>query len=121
MGRAAKKEESVAEVREERTIDKAATAESAEPVAKAQKDKVKALEPRMYVGPTISGIGIQNRVYTEMPEDAKERAKEMPEINQLFIPVKNYPVANQMLREKKGYIYSAFCKVGVLRNGGNEA
>lgn len=121
MGRAAKKEENVAEVREERSIDRAAATGSAELIGKAQKDKVKALGPRMYVGPTISGIGIQNRVYTEIPQDAKEKAKEMPEISQLFIPVKNYPVANQMLREKKGYIYSAFCKVGALRNGGNEA
>ena len=27
-------------------------------------------EPVMYVGPTVNGIGIQNRVYTEIPESA---------------------------------------------------
>ncbi len=87
--------------------------------AKTNAGKAKTLEPKMYVGPTVSGIGIQNRVYTEIPKEAKEKAKEIPEINHLFIPVKNYPVANKMLREKKGYIYSAFCKVSALRNGGN--
>ncbi len=90
-------------------------------IAKTNAEKVKALQPKMYVGPTVSGIGIQNRVYTEIPEEAKEKAKEIQEINHLFIPVKNYPVANKMLREKKGYIYSAFCKVSALRNGGGES
>lgn len=118
MGRTAKKDENTADVQEGKAEG---TASAAERVEKAQSGKIKTSEPRMYVGPTVSGIGIQNRVYTEIPKDAKERAKEMPEINQLFIPVKNYPVANQMLREKKGYIYSAFCKVGALRNGGIEA
>lgn len=107
MGKVTKKEENAAVVQEEKKAENTATAKTA--------------EQRMYVGPTVSGIGIQNRVYTEMPEDAKEKAKEIPEINHLFIPVKNYPVANKMLREKKGYIYSAFCKVGTLRSGGNES
>lgn len=89
--------------------------------AKVKKVKSANPEPRMYVGPTVSGIGIQNRVYTEMPRDAEEKAKEVPEIAQLFIPVKKYPIANKMLREKRGYIYSAFCKVGALRYGGNES
>lgn len=39
---------------------------------------------------------------------------------QLFIPVEQYPIANKMLREKKGYIYSAFRKVAGIRIGGNE-
>ena len=62
-------------------------------------------ENLMYVGPTISGIGIQNRVYTEIPEAAKEACKDV-----LFIPVIKYPIAEKMLRERKGYIFSAFRK-----------
>jgi hypothetical protein len=100
-----------------------AVTEVSNTAAKGMVQKVKRVkkEPsgtRMYVGPTISGIGIQNRVYTEIPADAEDKAEQMPEIRHLFIPVKEYPIANQMLREKKGYIYSAFCKVGTLRNGG---
>lgn len=121
MGKTTKKEETAAAVQEERTAGKEAAVESAKPAGKTQAKKPKAKGPWMYVGPSVSGIGIQNRVYTEMPEDAKEKAKEAPEINLLFIPVAGYPAANKMLREKKGYIYSAFCKVGALKNGGNEA
>lgn len=72
----------------------------------------------MYVGPTIAGIGIQNRVYTEIPIKAQEKAKKMPEIRLLFLPVKDYPMANRMLRESTGYIYDAYRKVEGMREGG---
>lgn len=75
----------------------------------------------MYVGPTVPGIGIQNRVYTEIPAEAAGRAKEVPEVRLLFIPVKDYPMANKMLREKTGYIYDAYCKAASLRRGGGKA
>lgn len=65
-------------------------------------------EPLMYVGPTVPGIGIQNRVYTEIPEDLDEAMKRLPQLRNLFIPVLKYPMADRMLREQKGYIYSAF-------------
>lgn len=77
--------------------------------------------PWMYVGPTVPGIGIQNRVYTEIPADAAGWAKEVPEVGLLFIPVKDYPIANRMLREGTGYIYDAYCKVAQIRKGGDGA
>lgn len=77
--------------------------------------------PWMYVGPTVPSIGIQNRVYTEIPEGAQERAERMPEIGHLFIPVKEYPMANRMLREGAGYIHDAYCKVAQIRRGGDGA
>lgn len=77
--------------------------------------------PWMYVGPTVPGIGIQNRVYTEIPADAAGRAREVPEIGLLFIPVKDYPLANRMLREGAGYIHDAYCKAAQLRRGGDGA
>lgn len=64
----------------------------------------------MYVGPTVPGIGIQNRVYMEIPADAKDIIKKEPQIGNLFIHIRDYPVANRMIREKKGYIYSAFLR-----------
>lgn len=75
--------------------------------------------PWMYVGPTLPGVGIQNRVYTQISEEAQNRAEETPEIHLLFIPVKDYPMANRMLREKFGYIYNAYCKAEETRKGGN--
>lgn len=85
-----------------------AAAESAGVTEKAQ--PVTENERVMYVGPTVPGIGIQNRVYTETPSDAKEVIRENPQIGNLFIKIRDYPIANKMLREKKGYIYSAFLR-----------
>lgn len=68
----------------------------------------KAPETLMYVGPTKPGIGIQNRVYTEIPVGAQEAIKQHPIIRNLFIPISRYPEAGKQLREQKGNIYSAF-------------
>lgn len=84
------------------------------------KPKAAARGPVMYVGPTVPGIGIQNQVFTEIPAGALEAAKAEPEIGNLFIPVRNYPEANAMLREKRGYIYSAFNKALNLKTGGKK-
>lgn len=85
---------------------------------KATVRKTKATEPLMYVGPTINGIGIQNRVYSEMPGRTQEVLERVPELKNLFIPIREYPKACKMLRERKGYIYSAFTKALTLKNGG---
>lgn len=69
----------------------------------------------IYVGPTAPGIGIQNCVYTKIPESAREAIKETPEIGNLFIPVTGYPQANRMLREGRGYIYNAFLKAEEIK------
>lgn len=67
-------------------------------------------EKLMYVGPTIPGIAIQNVVYTEIPKTAAEVCEEVPEMRNLFIPILKYPAAEQMLRTRNGYIYSAYKK-----------
>ena len=69
----------------------------------------------MYVGPTLQGIAIQNRVYTEIPEGAAEAIAKDPELGNLFIPIREYPKANKMLREKSGYIFSAYAKALKLK------
>lgn len=74
------------------------------------KTSVKEQERIMYVGPTVPGIGINNAVYTEIPADAKEVIKKVPEIGNLFMPIMQYSEANVMLREKRGYIYNAYQK-----------
>lgn len=79
------------------------------------KTSVKEQERIMYVGPTVTNIGIQNCVYTEIPADAKEVIKEYPEISNLFIRIKNYPEANRMIREGHGYIYNAFIKAREIK------
>lgn len=98
--------------------DKAAVAD---PDPKRKRKGTGLKGPWMYVGPTVPGIGIQNRVYTEIPADAAGRVREVPEIRLLFIPVKDYPLANRMLREGAGYIHDAYCKAAQLRRGGDGA
>ena len=74
----------------------------------AKKDQKVAAGPLMYVGPTVTGLAIQNRVYSEIPKEAEEAFTTNPELRNLFIPVREYPKANRMLRSGTGYIYSAF-------------
>jgi len=75
----------------------------------------RAERPRMYVGPTIPTLAIQNRVYTDIPETAKVFIAKDPEIGNLFIEVAEYPKANKMLRDRTGYIFSAYQKALQLR------
>lgn len=84
---------------------------------KAAKKRAEKKEPLMYVGPTVPDIGIQNRVYTKIPDSAEKLSERIPEIRLLFIPVKHYPIANRMLREGGGYIYSAYLKAAEMRKG----
>lgn len=98
--------------------DKAAVAD---PDPKRKRKGTGLKGPWMYVGPTVPGIGIQNRVYTEIPADAAGRVREVPEIRLLFIPVKDYPLANRMLREGAGYIYDAYRRAVQIRRGGDGA
>lgn len=93
-----------------------AAATTEKPKAAARKSVEK--EPVMYVGPTVNGIGIQNRVYTEIPGNVQELFQKAPELKNLFIPVREYPAACRMLRERKGYIYSAFMRALDFKNGG---
>ena len=83
-------------------------------MAAKRKPKNKA-EPMMYVGPTVQGIAIQNRVYTEIPQGAAEAIEKDPELRNLFVPILEYPKANRMIRERSGYICSAYIKALKLK------
>ena len=77
----------------------------AEPTVKRRKEED---GRRMYVGPTIPGVAIQNVVYTQVPEAAVEAKKECPEIANLFIPIEKYGTAEEMIRKRNGYIFNAY-------------
>ena len=72
----------------------------------------------MYVGPTVIGFGVQNRVYDRIPEEFRGRLEKTPELRNLFIPIEEYPNACRMLREKKGYIFNAYETALKIKNGG---
>ena len=67
-----------------------------------------AAEPLMYVGPTIRGVAIQNRVYTEIPEPAKAAITECPLLVNLFVQIQKYPIAERQISEGRGSLYVAF-------------
>lgn len=70
----------------------------------------------MYVGPTVPGIGIQNRVYTGIPQEVVDLMdKGNRVIGDLFIQIRDYPAANRMLREQKGYLYNAYLAAEKIR------
>ena len=62
----------------------------------------------MYVGPTIPNFAIQNAMYTDIPEEAKQRFAENPVLRNLFIQIKDWPKANEMIRTQSGYIWTAW-------------
>lgn len=87
------------------------TGEQKQPV-----EEKKEPERYMYVGPTVPGIGIQNRVYTGIPQevvDLMDNGNRV--IGDLFIQIRDYPAANRMLREQKGYLYNAYLAAEKIR------
>ena len=70
-----------------------------------------------------SGIAITGTVYTTIPEAAKAAKADSPMILNLFIPIKEYGEAERMIREKIGYVYSAYAeaqKFKLERGGKNK-
>lgn len=95
--------------------------EEAKTPAKKKQPAAKAPETVLYVGPTINGIAITGTVYSSIPEAAKAAREKAPMILNLFIPTREYGTAEQMIREKRGYIYSAYTEALKLKKekGGN--
>ncbi len=85
-------------------------------VQKGPVDGGKAPARYMYVGPTVPGIGIQNRVYTGIPQEVKHIVDGgNPVIGDLFIQIRDYPKAERMIREQKGYLYNAYLAAQEIR------
>lgn len=92
--------------------------EQKEPVEEKKEPSGDQDEPKryMYVGPTVPGIGIQNRVYTGIPQEVVDLTNNgYPVIGDLFIQIRDYPAANRMIREKKGYLYNAYLAAEKIR------
>ena len=81
------------------------TKQAEKTAAQVQQDK-----SVLYVGPTINGIAITGPVYSDIPDAAKEAKADVPMILNLFIPIREYGEAERMIREKRGYVYSAYAE-----------
>ena len=95
--------------------------ETKAPAKKKQPVASKEPETVLYVGPTISGIAITGTVYTSIPDAAKAAREKAPMFLNLFIPIREYGAAERMIREKKGYVYSAYAEALKFKEerGGN--
>ena len=69
----------------------------------------------IYVGPTVANFAVQNAVYTDIPSEARERFPESPLLRNLFIPITDWPKANEMIRTQSGYIWTAWQAAVSLR------
>ena len=56
---------------------------------------------KIYVGPTIPGVAIQNRVYSETPAGLSEAFEKVPEMQNLMIPISEYAEAERMIDNRK--------------------
>ena len=81
---------------------------------KVEDKKVGGMSNKMYIGPTLPGFAIQNRVYTTPPVNSPILT-DHPELINLFIDITDYPKANRMLKERSGNIYSAYETALTLR------
>lgn len=94
------------------------TEEQKQPTEEQKQSAEEKKEPKryMYIGPTVPGIGIQNRVYTGIPQEVVALMNDgHPVIGDLFIQIRDYPAANRMIREKKGYLYNAYLAAEKIR------
>lgn len=76
------------------------------------------VSPLMYVGPTVAAIGTQNCVYSEVPPLAKQAIEKAPILGRLFIPIRQYPLAERQITRQSGAIWDAYKKAYELAKGG---
>ena len=82
-----------------------------EPKEKAEATKQKT-KPVMYVGPTMAKYAlIQNTIYSELPESAKELFEKSAITKMLLIDVEKYPEAEKSIRERTGIYWQAFNEI----------
>lgn len=71
-------------------------------------DETKTIEQVIYVGPTIKNVVKQHTVYTNgLPAILEEKAKELPAIKKLVVPVSKLMEVRKQL-EQTGTAYSVF-------------
>lgn len=102
-----------------KTVTETKAVEETTTAAKDANETAKEESPnrkKMYVGPTIPGFATNNVVYDGIPDYIRDYLVQTPELNNLFVEVVDYSKANRMLREKQGYIYSAYLKALELKN-----
>lgn len=75
---------------------------------KTKTEETKKTEQVIYVGPSIKNVVKQNTIYTNgLPVILEEKAKELPEIKKLVVPVSKLMEVREQLKQS-GTAYNVF-------------
>ena len=67
---------------------------------------------QMYVGPTVPGVAVKNRIYIgRLPDKVAERKNSDPYFANLLIPVDQLVTARQKLQDKNSVLAVSYLKV----------
>lgn len=89
-----------------------------EPLKTETQEQIKNPEPEtvIYMGPTIKNVAIQGTVFEGgIPSELEEKARDIPAIRALIIPVKNLPKANAELATPGSALDVLYKKVEALQ------
>lgn len=89
-----------------------------EPLKTETQEQIKNPEPEtvIYMGPTIKNVAIQGTVFEGgIPPELEEKARDIPAICALIIPVKNLPKANAELATPGSALDVLYKKVEALQ------
>lgn len=87
-----------------------APAQEKKPVRATKEKKVE--ETKIYIGPTIPGIVKGNMIFKNgIPAALEKKAKELPAIGSLIIPISELARANAELRKSDSALETIFKKV----------
>ncbi len=83
-------------------------------VSETQEQKTIPKEPQtvIYIGPTIKGVATEGTVYNNgIPPELEEKARVVPAVKALIIPVEKLPQANTELAKKGSALSILYQKV----------
>jgi len=79
-----------------------------------------AVQSVVYCGPTIIGVAKQYSIYTNgIPATLEAKAREIPALSVLVLPLDELPAARAQLRSGAGQIFAIYTEVQRIIKGGN--
>lgn len=66
---------------------------------------------KVYCGPTIRNVCARYSMFTEAPPRLMEKAKEVPLIHNLILPLADFVEARQQIEARRGPYYSVYQQI----------
>lgn len=80
--------------------------------SKKTADRTKATaDTKVYCGPTIHNICTRYTMFTEAPAPLMEKAKQVPLIRNLIIPLADFVEARQQIEARRGSYYNIYQQI----------